>query len=137
MMHACYYMLITLVTSTPISSTAEDALQRGQQQILARMGHVMVWKFPEGPMTLGCLIMAAGVALGICIMCIWSHFQWSEMTSGAVNAVRNAMRRDSRTTDMLVTGVPSNMVLTPIDNTSMIVHEASFDAPPAYEDISA
>ena len=137
MMRTYYYMLVTLVTSTPISNSAEDALQRGQQQILARMGHVMVWKFPEGPMTLGCLIMAAGVALGICIMCIWSHLQWSEMTNGAVNAVQNALRRNSRAADVLVTGVPSNMMLATTDDTSMIVHEASFDAPPAYEDIAA
>ena len=136
MMLAFYFIAMTTVAGTPVTNITGDTLQRGQQQILARMGHVMVWKFPEGPMTLGCLIMAAGVALGICIMCVWSHFQWSEMTNGAVNAVRNALRRDSRTAGMFVTGVPSNMVLTPTDDASMIVHEASFDAPPAYEDIA-
>ena len=126
-----------MIHCAPLSHEGTADLERSHQEILAKMGHVMVWKFPEGPMTLGCLIMAAGIALGICIMCIWSHIQWAEMTSGAVNAVRNVLRRDARAAAMLATEAPANMVLTSLDSVSMVVHEASFDAPPAYEDIAA
>ena len=128
---------ILAVESAPLGGVDTETLERGQQAILAKMGHVMVWKFPEGPMTLGCFIMAAGIAIGVCIMCIWQHFQWNEITRGAVNAVRNVLRRDSRAAAMLATDSHTSMVLTPMENTSMIVHDASFDAPPAYEDISA
>ena len=112
-------------------STRLTNLEDGQQKILAQMGHVTVWKFPQGPMTLGCLIMAAGVALGIVFMCLWMHFQWNEMTSGTASAVQAVLREESRRNAHHTVMVP----LEPMETDSMMVQNTTIDAPPSYDEL--
>ena len=130
------FSLFNLACSVALNDTTSmENLERGQRAILSRMGHVTVWKFPQGPMALGCLIMAAGVALGVCIMCIWMHYQWREMTRGAAAAIQGILRMERQSSDY-ATGLYTPLANLPtFDETSITVQATVLGAPPAYNDV--
>ena len=57
------------------------------------------------------------------------------MTRGAANAIQTILQRDSRNAAVLTSSTANHMTLTAMDTSSMIVHDATFDAPPAYEEV--
>ena len=125
--------ILGLINSVPIPQKTLESLEYGQRQILSQIGHVAVWKFPEGPMTLGGLLVAVGLSLGVCLMCCYMHCQWREMTQGAADAVQSMVQRHSRDNEVFA-NASTNMVLAAVDTSSMVVHEATFDDPPSYEE---
>ena len=137
-----YQMLLMLncffdaVIGVALNETAAiSALERGQRAILNRMGHVTVWRFPQGPMALGCLIMAAGVALGVCIMCIWMHYQWREMTQGAAVAIQNILRMERRNAEYTTELYTPLSAIPNFDETSLVAEATVLGAPPAYDEV--
>ena len=136
----CIFVLIFAILPSGVSALPTDysarltLIEKGQQKILAQMGHVTVWKFPQGPMSLGCLIMAAGIALGIVFMCIWMHFQWNEMTTETAKAIQTILRDENRRHINQTTMIPLETV-EPLDTDSMMAQNATFDAPPAYNEV--
>lgn len=127
--------LFSIVYGAVLGNGTLENLERGQRTILNRMGHVTVWRFPQGPMTLGCLIMAAGLALGICIMCCWMHWQWREMTQGAASAIQSILQAEHQNVLRSTELYTPLSALPTFDNTSLVVQATVLDAPPAYNEV--
>lgn len=128
--------IFSMSLGLPLNDTASiESLERGQRSILNLMGHVTVWRFPQGPMTLGCLIMAAGIALGVCMMCVWMHFQWQEMTQGAASAIQEILRNDRQLVNYSSNLYTPLSALPSYDDSSVAVQATEMDTPPSYDEV--
>jgi len=127
---------LTFINCQPLTKIAADvtAIRTSQEALLSsvsKVRHASAWRFPEGPMSVGCLIMAAGVAFGICIICVWFQYKWDSLVEDATSAIRVALNSERRRLAIESTGEEMQSM----ETTSLEAQGTELELPPAYDEI--
>ena len=123
------------ITNTVMAADIKTLLadQKTLVSSISRVKHASMWRFPEGPMAIGCLIALAGVAMGICLMCVCYRVHMEELTNEATTAILMSLIAEERRVSQL--RVANARTDESMEMSSMFNNEASFEMPPAYDDI--
>lgn len=131
-----FAMNMLTLSCQPLEKIATDiaAIRGSQEAMLSSISdvrHASAWRFPQGPMSLGCLIMAAGVAFGICVVCVWFQYKWDSLVRDATGAIRAALIVERRQRNVETSEEGANE----LEMVSMMGQGTDMGSPPAYDEI--